>query len=55
MSTLSDKIKVAIAKRDIKTLYDGRILVRDSNDNRYEISDVTKLDKESLSFLKFDM
>ena len=40
---------------DIKTLYDGRILVRDSNDNRYEISDVTKLDKESLSFLKFDM
>ena len=40
---------------DIKTLYDGRILVRDSNDNRYEISDITKLDKESLSFLKFDM
>lgn len=40
---------------DIKTLYDGRILVRDSNDNRYEISDVKKLDKESLGFLKFDM
>lgn len=40
---------------DIKTLYDGRILVKDSNDNRYEISDVTKLDKESHGFLKFDM
>ena len=40
---------------DIKTLYDGRILVRDSNDNRYEIEDVHKLDKESLGFLKFDM
>ena len=40
---------------DIKTLYDGRILIRDSNDNRYEIEDVHKLDKESLGFLKFDM
>lgn len=40
---------------DIKTLYDGRILIRDSNDNRYEIEDVTKLDKDSLGWLKFDM
>ncbi|MGN1096197.1 MAG: DUF1854 domain-containing protein [Eubacteriales bacterium] len=40
---------------DIKTLYDGRILVRDSNDNRYEIEDVEKLDKDSLNLLKFDM
>ena len=40
---------------DIKTLYDGRILVRDSNDNRYEIEDVHKLDKDSLNLLKFDM
>ncbi len=32
---------------DVKQLYDGRILVRDTNDNRYEISDVTKLDKHS--------
>jgi len=36
---------------DIKTLYDGRILVRDSDDNRYEIPDYTKLDKMSLKKL----
>ena len=36
---------------DIKTLYDGRILIRDSNDNRYEIPDYTKLDKKSLKMI----
>ncbi len=36
---------------DIKTLYDGRILVRDSDDNRYEIPDYTCLDKGSLKHL----
>ncbi len=40
---------------DIKTLYDGRILIRDSNDNRYEIENVNNLDKDSLNLLKFDM
>ena len=40
---------------DIKTLYDARILVRDSNDNRYEIENVNALDKESLNLLKYDM
>lgn len=40
---------------DIKTLYDGRILIRDSNDNRYEIEDINALDKDSLNLLKFDM
>ena len=40
---------------DIKTLYDGRILIRDSNDNRYEIEDVNALDKDRLNLLKFDM
>ena len=32
---------------DVKQLYDGRILIRDTNDNRYEIPDWTKLDKHS--------
>ena len=32
---------------DIKVLYDGRVLVRDVNDNRYEIPDYDKLDKRS--------
>ena len=40
---------------DIKTLYDGRILIKDSNDNRYEIENVKKLDKSSLNLLKYDM
>ncbi len=40
---------------DIKVLYDGRILVRDSNDNRYEIPDYRKLDKKSLFFLNSEI
>lgn len=31
----------------IKPLYDNRILIKDANDNRYEIPDYTKLDKKS--------
>ena len=33
---------------DIKPFPDGRVLIRDSNDNRYEIPDVSKLDKHSM-------
>ena len=36
---------------DIKKLDDGRMLFRDSDDNRYEIQDVSKLDKHSLHVL----
>ena len=31
----------------IKPLYDGRVLIKDANDNRYEIPDVNILDKKS--------
>ena len=31
----------------IKPLYDGRVLIKDANDNRYEIPDVNVLDKHS--------
>ena len=31
----------------IKPLYDGRVLIKDANDNRYEIPDVKLLDKHS--------
>ena len=31
----------------IKPLYDNRVLIKDGNDNRFEIPDVTKLDKRS--------
>ena len=40
---------------DIKIFYDGRVLVRDSNDNRYEIPDYRNLDRKSLSLLSFDL
>jgi len=33
---------------DIKPLPSGRVLIKDSNDNRYEIPDVNKLDRHSL-------
>lgn len=33
---------------DIKPFPDGRVLIRDTNDNRYEIPDISKLDKHSM-------
>ncbi len=36
---------------DIKVLYDGRVLIRDSNDNRYEIDDYRTMDKKSRAML----
>lgn len=40
---------------DIKNLYDGRVLFRDSNDNRYEIPDITKLDRASFLKINIDL
>lgn len=39
----------------IKVLYDGRILIKDSNDNRYEIPDLNKLDKHSIKLILPDV
>jgi hypothetical protein len=36
---------------DIKMLYDGRVLIKDSSDNRYDIPDLTALGKDSLRML----
>lgn len=36
---------------DIKLLYDNRILIKDASDNRYEIPDLTRLDKTSIRLL----
>ena len=36
---------------DIKQIYGHRILLRDRNDNRYEIEDSSKLDKRSLKLI----
>lgn len=35
----------------VKPLFDNRVLIKDANDNRYEIPDYTKLDKKSLKML----
>ncbi len=35
----------------VKPMYDNRVLIKDANDNRYEILDYTKLDKKSLKLL----
>ncbi len=35
----------------VKPLYDNRVLIKDANDNRYEIPDYTKLDKKSKKLL----
>lgn len=40
--------RVRNANSDIKMIDGNRMLIRDSDDNRYEIPDVTKLDKKSI-------
>lgn len=36
----------------IKPLYDGRVLIKDANDNRYEVLDYRKLDMKSRKMLE---
>ncbi len=40
---------------DIKTVYGNRVLVKDSNDNRYEIPDWEKLDIKSFKKIATDL
>lgn len=40
---------------DIKMLPGGKVLIKDSNDNRYFIPNIDSLDKKSKAFLRFDM
>jgi len=49
------QLRIRNRNADIKLLYDGRILVRDSNDNRYEIPDFRKLDRKSQQLLGSDI
>ncbi len=44
--------KVNSRQQDIKVLFDNRVLIRDSNDNRYEIPDYRTLDRKSLDGLQ---
>lgn len=45
------KFRIKDRHMSIKLLYDGRVLVRDCNDNRYEIENFYKLDKRSQHLL----
>ena len=47
--TITFEIRNHIAS--IKPLYDGRVLIKDAKDNRYEIPDYRLLDKESQKML----
>ncbi len=53
VETDKGSVKFAIKNRhyDIKKIYGNRILIRDRNDNRYEIPDYTQLDKKSIKKL----
>ena len=55
MYAQTDRGEVKIEMRGIihslKLLYGKRVLVRDTNDNRYEIPDITALDKKSRKFI----
>ena len=41
------KIELRSNLHGLKLLYGGRVLMRDNNDNRYEIPDLAKIDKRS--------
>ena len=46
------KIEIRGIVHSMKLLYDNRVLLRDSNDNRYEIPDLMKLDRRSISLIE---
>ncbi len=39
----------------VKPLYDGRILIKDANDNRYEIPNINELDRRSQKLIMPDI
>ncbi len=55
LHTLTDRgyadIEIRILAQGLKFIQGYRVLVRDVNDNRYEIADVTRLDKRSQHIL----
>ncbi|MBE7065641.1 MAG: DUF1854 domain-containing protein [Ruminococcaceae bacterium] len=48
-------IEIANRQTDIKVREDGRVLFRDINDNRYEVEDLSRLDRRSLAILDSDL
>lgn len=43
--------KVRSRPQNIKRLGDGRVLIKDINDNRYEITDSSKMDKKTVELM----
>lgn len=48
-------IEITHRQSDIKVIYGTRILIKDSNDNRYEIPDTEALDAKSLKKIAADL
>ncbi|MBQ8164841.1 MAG: DUF1854 domain-containing protein [Clostridia bacterium] len=48
-------IEIANRNTDIKLRDNGRVLIRDINDNRYEIENVDSLDRKSLAILNSEL
>jgi len=48
-------IEITDSFNNIKRLYDDRVLIKDSSDNRYEIPDLKKLDSRSLRLIMPDI
>ena len=58
-TVLTDRGEVTFAinnrNSDIKIFFNGRVLVRDTNDNRYEIDNWEALDRKSRQLLGYDL
>jgi len=48
-------IEISDSSSHVKRLYDDRVLVKDTSDNRYEIPDLKQLDAHSLKLLMPDI
>lgn len=49
------EIEITHRQSDVKVIYQRRVLIRDSNDNRYEIPDYNALDAKSLKKILADI
>lgn len=46
------EFEIPSSRRDVRVVGDGRVLLRDADGNRYEISNYRKLDPDSLAFVE---
>ena len=48
-------IEIRNRHNDLKLMYEGRVLIRDADDNRYEIENIDALDRHSRSLLNGEL